>query len=118
MQIHTIHSNISGWFRIDAVQSHHITLQPQVPYKPMMMYVRKEIFLFLRFTICLYGTSGCKVTRCGCTASILNEALVINIDGLLVIVILCISDFVPHKVLAKDYMTSSPPPHEKEEEEK
>ena len=40
------------------------------------------------------------------------------INELLVIVILCISDFVPHKVLAKDYMTSSPPPHEKEEEEK
>ena len=77
----------------------------------------RKIFLFLRFTIRLYGTSSCKVT-CGCTASILNEALVINIDGLLVIVILCISDFVPHKVLAKDYMTSSPPPHEKEEEEK
>ena len=63
----------------DTVQPCHIMSQPEVSAiqtnDDTYQNVRIEKFLLLYFAIGLYGTYGCNVTWCSCTASILKTSL-------------------------------------------
>ena len=69
---------LSAWFRIYVVQPHHMTSQPEVPYKLMAKCKNINFFhsyILMCIVIGFYGTSSHNITWRGCTTSILNQPL-------------------------------------------